>query len=484
MNNINDLFKKIFICIAFLFCCADVVVSQIPIWDVAGFNDIANNPSGAYELMQDIGPVTSPIAVPFTGTLQGNGFKITVDINSNATNVGLFSVLDDATIDSLIIDGQVTGGSNSQNVGGFVGLIIDGFIFGCTNLADVTGLSNASSVGGIAGSSNDVAFHQCSNNGTITGGYAVAGIIGYSNANLKINIIRCKNAGIIQGIGESQYCMAGIIAYCEAAYMRIQHAVNIGRILSSNSQYAGGLAAYLTGGLLPDIRIHESCNSGIVGGSTFIVGGIVGYTFGNFISGCLNTNWVDSGTAIYYGSVIGYNNTISIVDRCYFDIQMSIHEGVGGGYAGFVEGRPTEELIGYRLQNQIVGAWIYRDGLYPICATNNIIHPIELLAIAPIYLPYNERENDVRNNFYVSNYGSTPPPFMMIPPPPKQILYPYLWGWHNPTFKAFSFMNYITISLPFANNAIINGSGNGQDSIAVRLTTDPIFEKIIPINVR
>jgi len=124
-------------------------------------------------------PVTQMVAATFSGTFVGNGHKIYAQINSNTTNVGLFSTLNNAEIYNLIIDGTITGGDSSQFVGGLAGTISNSSIHLCHNLANVTGGGTFSSVGGIAGEINGLSFIVgCTNKGTITGGQYVAGITG------------------------------------------------------------------------------------------------------------------------------------------------------------------------------------------------------------------------------------------------------------------------------------------------------------------
>ncbi|MCL2040132.1 MAG: hypothetical protein FWG85_06860 [Bacteroidetes bacterium] len=153
---------------SFLFCLfllgTEILYSQNYIYTPQDFANMV--PNGSYILMDDI-TVTQMYTQTFTGQFNGNNKKITVQINENITNVGLFSQIDgNGRIDSLIVDGYVIGGQNSQYVGGIVGEVIYGMISNCTNLADVIGESAMSSVGGIVGAVNgDVVIHQGINNG-------------------------------------------------------------------------------------------------------------------------------------------------------------------------------------------------------------------------------------------------------------------------------------------------------------------------------
>ena len=503
LKNSNTKSKMSFIALLlglFLFGTANIFAQQI--WNVNDWNNFANNPNQFtnWELMADIGPVTQMVVVPFTGSFNGNNRRITVNITSNAPNVGLFSQVSGSAIYHLVIDGFVTGGLLSENVGGLVGQVSSGQIFRITNLADVIGNASNSSVGGIAGAmEGDIYCVDNTNNGTIMGGRYVAGIIGKVAAIEVLFMKYCKNAGVIgdnnkQGL--SSY-IAGIIAYVteqEGQKICISDVVNIGKILSQNFDYSGGLVAHLGSGY-----VHASSSSGIVSGATNTVGGVVGYLGNAGIYGCINTNWVERGSALNFGSIVGFNNSGTLVN-CYYDNQMSILGGINNNdIFGEAEGRNTIDMLGYALETELTSGtgigiysdcgcgWYFQDNLYPSsCGGYN--HPIYLLSAAPIYLQNNERLDNVTQNFFVSNFESLVPPMFN---PFQPIEFPYRWGWYpGGGFIPFSMMNFINVPFsavpPFLNNATIMVPSGGWDSIAVRLTQPvgaDIYEKIVPINV-
>jgi len=445
--------------------------------DVDDWDDFANgilvDPNNEYELTNDIGDSTNPVTTMysgiFTGRFDGRNNKITVAITSNATNVGLFSQVQGGVIQNLIIDGQVTGGIYSQNVGGFVGQVGGGQFHNCTNLAEVTGNSPTSSVGGIIGKTVEIAeIFECTNNGTITGGRYVAGIAGSNNIGF---IFFCRNAGTIKSNYGTQ-CMAGIVGFAGLGHTNIHGAVNIGKILSSNSIYAGGIVARLE-----NSNIIESFNSGIVEGAIDSVGGIVGIIrqYGVAVNN-INTNWIN-GIAPNSGAIVGYNDINGMVYNCYFDEQMSVLTvGIGNNPAApstMVEGRPTSGMIGPPATGGLPFANPNTPPqLYPILDGNPNPHPIALLAAAPIYLQNNEKVDDVITPFYVSNWDSILP---FLPPPPSPIPYEYQWT---------SLSNGTIISVPLRplNNATINGSG--QDVLEVQFfTVSNGYKKNVPITV-
>jgi hypothetical protein len=174
---------------------------------------------------------------------------------------------------------------------------------------------------------------------------------------------------------------------------------------------------------------------------------------------------------------------------------MCILNGIGGGNLGFAQGRPTvgaAGMTGFSLQppNGMLQGFDFQPNLYPrpIGSVNNINHPINLLAAAPIYLQNNEKLDNVQTNFFVSNRNSLgSPPFI---PPLNPITHPYQWGWYTPVFSSSSQRGDIEIDVvvpPNIANATILQRW-GWDSLAVRLINQPVgqpvYEKIIPINVR
>ena len=498
MNNYIKVFKKVLSLVGFI-----AVLLAISTPNAEGQTQINNlnwvdfatgvlvDPLGQYVIEENIGspanPVTQMYTGTFTGSLNGAGYRIYVNINSNNSNVGLFSQLGGGTIDFLIVDGQITGGQNSQNVGGIVGLVLGGGFRTNTNLADVTGLASTSSVGGIAGAINSTYMvHNCTNNGTITGCQYVGGITGRT-ITIYVTIDWSRNAGTIQGNNirrgegdsaiappESATYIGGIVGYFEGKHhTQLASLVNIGMILSRYFTYAGGIAGCITDGAL-----NLCINAGIVDGATYCVGGIAGYLGDSmYIYSCINTNWVDSGTALHFGAIAGLCNAIYL--NSYYDNQMCAISAIDNqDIPNSAEGRPTALMIGSNLP--IV--YNIHPQLYPMANYNNL-HPIDLLAAAPIYLQNNERVDYVTQNFYVSNFNNNP----LYPP---LISEPYLWGWYNQNYIPFSANGFIEMQQP--NNAVIRIRG-GWDTLAVRLINynyppysnyNIIFEKIVPINVR
>lgn len=160
----------------------------------------AMEPGGNYQLTANI-TVTAPYANDFTGTFDGNGHTVTLDITASTANVGLFSKLaGGAVVKNVIAAGSIS--STEKYVGGIAGFANtysgDVTIENCKNTAAVQG---GNGVGGIfgycSGSAHSVTITGCANTGTISGARNSGGICGtLENAHF---IKNCYNSGAVTG---------------------------------------------------------------------------------------------------------------------------------------------------------------------------------------------------------------------------------------------------------------------------------------------
>lgn len=139
----------------------------------------AMDASGSYTLTKDI-IVTEPYASDFSGTFDGNGHTVTLDITASTANVGLFKTL--------------SGGAVVKNV------ITAGSISGKVN-----------NVGGIAGTADgNVTIENCKNTASIKGGKGAGGILGYSEPGSGfVTISSCANMGSVSGTRKQVGGIAG-----------------------------------------------------------------------------------------------------------------------------------------------------------------------------------------------------------------------------------------------------------------------------------
>lgn len=136
--------------------------------------------SGSYTLTKDI-IVTEPYASDFSGTFDGNGHTVTLDITTaESSNVGLFASL----ASGAVIRNVTTAGSISVSV---------------------------NNVGGIAGNADgNVTIENCKNTASIAGKKGAGGILGYSEPDSGfVTISSCANMGSVSGTRKQVGGIAG-----------------------------------------------------------------------------------------------------------------------------------------------------------------------------------------------------------------------------------------------------------------------------------
>ena len=157
----------------------DVPKDWIQITTPADMNNVRNNLSGNYILMNDIslsaysagtgwGPIGTDIA-PFTGKFNGHGHKIT-GLAINNTNgydyiyYGLFGCIHDGSVSNLGVEIAASGIIGRSYVGGIVGYVDGGTITNCYTTGNVSSTTYA---GGIAGGVNGT-INNCYSTGNIS----------------------------------------------------------------------------------------------------------------------------------------------------------------------------------------------------------------------------------------------------------------------------------------------------------------------------
>lgn len=207
--------------------------------DADGFKNMVAG--GSYKLAADI-TVTEPYANDFSGTFDGNGHTVTLNITASTANVGLFSKLaGGAVVKNVITAGSVTT-TGKKCVAGIAGYATDNVkIENCKNTASITGNKN---VGGILGEaynneeSISVGIKNCANEGAVNGtGSAVGGIVGKMEG--QNSIIDCYNRGNITGFNN----YAGIVGQSTGALVAtIKNCYSVGAVTaygaSTNAGYA------------------------------------------------------------------------------------------------------------------------------------------------------------------------------------------------------------------------------------------------------
>ena len=163
-------------------------------------------PDGNYQLTADI-TVTAPYANDFTGTFDGNGHTVTLDITASTANVGLFSKLaGGAVVKNLKVDGTVSG---TEGVAGIAAQANGATISGCINCAEISATQRH--VGGIVGKMGGGTVENCYNTGAISSSRTrpinMGGIAGYVDGGASVE--NCYNTGSITGSGDNTAAVVG-----------------------------------------------------------------------------------------------------------------------------------------------------------------------------------------------------------------------------------------------------------------------------------
>lgn len=178
--------------------------------DADGFRDM--DASGSYTLTKDI-IVTEPYASDFTGTFDGNGHTVTLEITASTANVGLFSKLaGGAVVKNVKVDGTVSG---TEGIAGIAAQANGATISGCINCAIISATGRY--VGGIVGKLRGGTVENCYNTGAISSsrdrkGVNLGGIAGYIDSNGSVK--NCYNSGTTSVTADtSNY--AAIAGWCD-----------------------------------------------------------------------------------------------------------------------------------------------------------------------------------------------------------------------------------------------------------------------------
>lgn len=170
--------------------------------------------SGSYTLTKDI-IVTEPYASDFSGTFDGNGHTVTLNITASTPNVGLFSKLaGGAVVKNVKVDGTVSG---TEGVAGIAAQANGATISGCINCAEISATERY--VGAIVGKMEGGTVENCYNTGAISSSrnrpaVNLGGIVGYIDESATVK--NCYNVGEIKVTNKATN-MAGIAGWCVAS---------------------------------------------------------------------------------------------------------------------------------------------------------------------------------------------------------------------------------------------------------------------------
>lgn len=229
--------------------------------------------SGSYTLTKDI-IVTEPYASDFSGTFDGDGHTVTLNITASTANVGLFSKLaGGAVVKNVITAGSVTA-TGKNNVGGIAGVADTELgaitISNCKNEAAIEGNKV---VGGILGGCTEddyaLTISACANEGNISGTRNIGGICGtLENAHF---IKNCYNSGTVTGSTIGGILGRGARGSSSTTDTPIlENCYNVGNIVYSNTN---GSAIVGTGYAKKPVEV-KNCYALEGSAKAFVVNGV------------------------------------------------------------------------------------------------------------------------------------------------------------------------------------------------------------------
>lgn len=172
----------------------------------------------------------------FTGNFEGNGFAITIDINTPSQhNVGLFGTIGPGgLVNNLEVRGNVSG---NQHVGGIAGTVRNtGAVTNSSSFVAASGNQNVGGVAGFVDSGGNVQFSFAT--GNINGNQRVGGLVG-------LNMGAIQNS-YATGAIDGNHRIGGVVGENNGGAIQFVYAT--GRVTGNNN--VGGLVGDMNGGAL------------------------------------------------------------------------------------------------------------------------------------------------------------------------------------------------------------------------------------------
>ncbi len=378
----------------------EIKEDYIPIYTAEDLNNIRNNLSGKYIMMNDIDLSVyenwEPIGTretPFTGVFDGNSFtvknlKITKAEGENPS-VGLFGTVKNSQIKNVTVVGIINAHYDNDIIAGLIcGEAYYSAISNCITFGEIVASTNAGAcVGGVIGFlsefSEDIStkkeciIKQSRNNATVTVNavcnydpyginYFSGGIVGFSSG----IIAECSNYGEVSAYGKNGdyeyfYILAGGI--CGNSSGELRNCYNIGNITSAGEKYA--IAGGISGHWYQFGDISSCYNTGQVKAEAINYSGEYNHSFKGGIIGMIE-GWVtpDVSDGSDYGCKAGVYN-------CYYlnDVEDAFGDGAPVNQKNVKaltkdEMKKQESFIGFDFEN----VWKMGESGYPEFRSNPI----------------------------------------------------------------------------------------------------------------
>ena len=333
-----------------------------PIYNASDLKSIQMGKS--YILMNNIdlgGAEWTPLgsnSAPFTGSFNGNGYKISnfKITNSNNRYIGLFGY-SKGTITNLGVESFTISNiaDESTYAGGLVGYNYGGTISNCYAIGSVSSTIakigttkpnyKTAYAGGLVGyNSGNItdSFANCTVNALADWGYndsCAAGLVAYNSGSgyqtAAANINRCYAMGVANARATSvrtESYAGGLIAKNAGnvtdCYTTVTVSATITDGYSWDPSYAGGLIASASGGTITNCyatgSVNASSSGGYDGGKSYAGGLIANVGADVTTKNCYATGDVNAYASVsygkayvYVGGLYGYTNTSATISNCY-----------------------------------------------------------------------------------------------------------------------------------------------------------------------
>lgn len=204
----------------------------------------AMDAGGSYKLTKDI-TVTSPYTKDFSGTFDGDGHKITLNIDAEeAQKQALFSSVNSSgTVKNVTTKGSVSAAKWAAGIAATSA----GTIENCLNEAKIS--TSGDYAAGIVSNMTAGTVKNCGNTGAISGtdadsGRYIAGIVGYSRGTVE----SCYNQGnILSNRTRTSVSTGGIVGFLTSSSAKLGNSYNTGKIITtSDTSNYGAVVGYIS----------------------------------------------------------------------------------------------------------------------------------------------------------------------------------------------------------------------------------------------
>ena len=240
--------------------------------------DAITDLSGSYLLTQDT-TVTAPLSGTFTGTFDGGGHTVTVNITATASNAGMFSI--------------IGSGANVKNF-----KIKDSSLISASY--DLCGL--------VAGTNKGTISDVVVENSTVNGYTMVGGLVGKNDSG---TITKCAfESGTISKVSTNDTGFGGLVGENTGTISLCSNGAKLDHSSARrNYDYTGAIVGKNTSGTISDCyNTGELCDS--TDNYSYYLGGIAGYGSGS-VTNCHNYGKFTTGTSSYkcYGIASSSTNS-------------------------------------------------------------------------------------------------------------------------------------------------------------------------------